>query len=346
VYAKLDKDAYAQMVRRVAPHWPLEWALALGQEAQELAKGVRAVLLTVLRNLTEISEEASCSVPASMSNAQTNKCLAIAVKPAVLAGFTAANQRPTRPGLTNSPQAETEELPARLQYDKTGKSLSSPLISSRLSQDFISLREQVRTPSLLVLGLYQEINALFQKNYDVKELPLGDQIVCKRGCSLCCRLKVQTTALEVLGIAELLRVTRMSEQLEELRDKLPETPRVSLERYPCPLLSGSDCSIYNTRPLGCCGMTSMSLDACRYAAKHVDENPNIPMGAFHKVAADLWGVAIMSGQAQACLETGSIEFLSALRVALTVPNVTEHWLAGEDVFADCKDSEDPRTLFP
>lgn len=99
-------------------------------------------------------------------------------------------------------------------------------------------------------------------------------IVCRRGCTYCCNLKVDVAPHEVFLItkyfSEHLSAEKRTKLVAALKkhvfylSKITEDDHLSMN-VPCPLMSGSVCSVYPVRPFACRAYYSLGVSSCQYS---------------------------------------------------------------------------------
>jgi Fe-S-cluster containining protein len=182
-------------------------------------------------------------------------------------------------------------------------------------------------------------------------------VACKAGCDHCCYQGVGVTPPEAIAIAEHLRSTRSSEELERLtahlgqeREKtreLSSTERFSPE-HPCPFLESARCTIYEARPLSCRGMNSLDADDCATRLRDPDARAAFiatgeggrsflePIRAFHAVSAGLQ----LSLSELYELDMRPLDLTAAVHLLLTSPDsVVTDWLRGLSPFEAARGSD-------
>jgi Fe-S-cluster containining protein len=167
---------------------------------------------------------------------------------------------------------------------------------------------------------------------------------CREGCDWCCHLTVGTTAPEVLRIADHLQRTLSTEdlgktreriaELDHQRQRLPSNERENA-RLPCALLVDHRCSAYPVRPLTCRGFNSSDAHQCELflqAPRKIRVPNYVPQ--LHLTTFVLDGMR--AGLSESGLRGNLLELTAALRIAFTVPDAAQRWLAGEAIFAPAR----------
>jgi Fe-S-cluster containining protein len=174
--------------------------------------------------------------------------------------------------------------------------------------------------------------------------PPRPPLACKEGCAWCCHKRVGTTAPEVLRIAAFLRQNLSAEAYQAVRERILrgdeqrralKEDRWAAARLPCPLLVQDRCSVYPVRPLTCRGYNSSAARACEQVVK-VRGPVEVPVYAPQHRLATFVLDGLRAGLAEAGLPGDLLELTAALRIAVTVPDAAERWLAGEPVFAPAR----------
>lgn len=172
-----------------------------------------------------------------------------------------------------------------------------------------------------------------------------ESVVCRAGCSWCCYPPyVTTNAAEVTRIAAYLREAlgpaELGTLIEQLRNRTTRIQAMNKEErahavLPCALLVDNCCSVHPVRPLACRGWVSSDVIACEASYESGWEHP-VPNGRRHLGVT----AGIRLGMRQA-LEAGGLEhepidLTAGLLIALSQPDSTDRWLAGEPVFAPAR----------
>jgi Fe-S-cluster containining protein len=201
-----------------------------------------------------------------------------------------------------------------------------------------------RTP-LKVIEVAERASALAEKVVqDFKVTHPPPPFACREGCDWCCYLTVGTTAPEVIRVVEYLRQTLSPEELhitcervvelDDQRRRMSASQR-SDARLPCALLVNHRCSAYPVRPLTCRGFNSSDAHQCELSlqAPRKVRVPNyVPQLRITTFVLD----GMRAGLSESGLKGELLELTAALRIALTIPDAAERWLAGEAVFAPAR----------
>ena len=177
--------------------------------------------------------------------------------------------------------------------------------------------------------------------------PQAELRQCGAGCSACCYTPlVEITPLEAIVAGADLANRLSDDELAALKPRLHasavlrftstssgEGPR----KTRCEML-GDDglCQIYESRPLVCAGVFSLSRDACEAACCGVAlADAQVPLDR----PAKAWMMGVSGGLQRAMVEAGLdgnlYELHSILLRVLETDRAAARWLAGEDIFAGC-----------
>lgn len=178
-----------------------------------------------------------------------------------------------------------------------------------------------------VKEFYKRLDKQISRNIEEHNI----RLICSKGCSHCCTLRVEVFGYEVIAIARHIRETFSAEELAEVTGKLAEASnnakglRMEEHFVPCALLKDGTCSIYEMRPAMCRKFSSLSLESCLDNCQAA-ENKGLKestMASFHGFA---------EGARHSGLKKTLYEFNEALNVAVTEPLVWKRWIAGSEVF--------------
>jgi hypothetical protein len=203
-----------------------------------------------------------------------------------------------------------------------------------------------RTP-LQVIAIAEHARTLADKSIQeaLRQRPPRRPLACREGCAWCCHKRVGTSTPEVIRIVEFLRERLSAEEWQALvericqrddeRRALQQRDSWAAARLPCALLVDNRCSAYSVRPLTCRGFNSSDAEACEqsYRSRSRTEVPvHQPQNRLATFVLD----GMRSGLTEAGLKGELLELTAALRIAVTVPDAVERWLAGEAVFAPAR----------
>lgn len=164
--------------------------------------------------------------------------------------------------------------------------------------------------------------------------------VCAAGCSWCCHPLIIVNAPAVLVVADAVRgLPEDRQQGIKRKIALYRADNLGLQtvpRPPCALL-GDDgrCGFYGVRPLVCRAHNSTNVDACKQrhsGQAAIIEGEPAPLEV--KAAVE---TGLLAGMRAVGRQDGfGLEFMTALDIALTVPDCAQRWLAGLDPFAPAR----------
>jgi Fe-S-cluster containining protein len=204
---------------------------------------------------------------------------------------------------------------------------------------------QVRTP-LQVIEVADHAADLTDRSIQsfVRESMPVPPLACKEGCTWCCYKLVGAAAPEVFRIVQYLQEQLPSDEFASARDRILQRDeqrkamnddRWSAARLPCALLVNDRCSVYPVRPLTCRGFNSSDARKCERWVKTRGQVEVPTYEPQHRLATFVLD-GLRAGLSECKLPDELLELTAALRIALTVPNALQHWLAGESIFALAK----------
>ena len=171
----------------------------------------------------------------------------------------------------------------------------------------------------------------------------GVQVVCRAGCSLCCSLRVDVLAHEILLVAHYLRANFSPPMLSDLKARLhahaarvlPLTPFAhATQNIACPLLADDGrCSVYAVRPLSCRRHHSTNFAACQFTYDH-PADLEFPGAHDVELFRTLTAALRETGQvyAEFAFDTTIYELGTALAEALGDPASWTRWHEGQPAF--------------
>ena len=161
---------------------------------------------------------------------------------------------------------------------------------------------------------------------------------CTKRCFYCCHLTNIAVAIpEVVAIAEHVKRTATPDELDALRRRIDthvtETNRSSTEqretlRYPCPLLVGGCCSVYEVRPLACRGWNSLDVSKCREDFLNPQRDVVAPVSRPQVENSWKLRAGMYLGLRKGGLKGERVDFIPALQTAMDRPDVLRRWLGG------------------
>lgn len=171
-------------------------------------------------------------------------------------------------------------------------------------------------------------------------------LACKNGCSLCCHLRVEAKAHEILLIGEHVESTFSSERKASLRKRLTQHKEkvkdlAYLEHMSrnviCPLLENGSCSVYEVRPFGCRRHQSKSLARCQYSYENPAdlESPGGHDAGLSKVSVEAEGY-LQDAYAMLKFDNVSYELGTALLEIFENKKVYNRWRNGKKAFVQAK----------
>ena len=167
----------------------------------------------------------------------------------------------------------------------------------------------------------------------------GPAVACRKGCSHCCSNFIAASIPEVLAVAAAVGefapesgdalATRLASANADGRD-WSGGQRQTISQ-PCPLLVDHACSVYRSRPLGCRGYASTSVDICVQAL--TEDSVTIPTPNSFVFFRTRTTTALWAALKAVDLPNASYDLNAALTVAMANREAERQWLAGSDPFA-------------
>jgi Fe-S-cluster containining protein len=171
-------------------------------------------------------------------------------------------------------------------------------------------------------------------------------VACKKGCSHCCHTWVSVSAPEALFTAKIIK-QRGDAAIGKVRLAHQHTKDYDFDTrvqhpYPCPLLEGDVCSIYDSRPKTCRLAASADAEICARTYHNITDE-DVPTPAMYLSTRSVYTIAMAAGLRHANLPYHGYEFNAVLVRALETDNAEQRWLVGEDLFTDIH--RDPADIF-
>jgi len=221
------------------------------------------------------------------------------------------------------------------------------LVRQAAAAEQAAAREMLRGGDLDSMVSTVQGDALDRLRGQTDRSPLAGVRECRAGCSMCClTVQVDATCLEALAIAahvlEHVDPERREVIVERLRKSAERREALSRQqrqqvRLACAFLDRDGlCSIYESRPLACAGVFSLSQQACddAYQADALAVQ-QIPLDQPAKLATLGVSAGLQRALVEAGLDGNLYELHSAVYRAVTTAKAAERFFAGEDVFAGC-----------
>jgi Fe-S-cluster containining protein len=160
------------------------------------------------------------------------------------------------------------------------------------------------------------------------------QLACRKGCSYCCHLAVETTVPEAMAIAAYIGANFSAEEKEQLSRRVEEflrtTDGMSRKerlplRTPCPLLRDGECSVYEARPIACRNWHSFDVEACRRDFESPSLNNLLGVNGMALAVGDGIEEGMRIALRSQSLDCRSVELVRAVKIALEDPSLLETW---------------------
>lgn len=167
-------------------------------------------------------------------------------------------------------------------------------------------------------------------------------LACQVGCNHCCTLRVSVMAPEVLTLAHYLKKKLDPVQLEALLNRIAdfesETANLSPEKQVsrvslCPLNVEGQCMGYASRPSACIAYHSFDLSKCIEKRENPESASQVVQDSLRLTLRSLHQQATHAAMSALNLDETELEFIPALKVALSDPEAGAKYLKGEPVFA-------------
>lgn len=195
-----------------------------------------------------------------------------------------------------------------------------------------------------LIGLYWTAVQFYNDLVDdmTRKEPPSRPIACRAGCAFCCTTPVvNVTPFEAFAIADYIATHFTGEDTARLMTRIADgdaRKAAALEQgqfgvYTCPLLVDDTCSIHSARPMVCRSINSFDATTCERRLKDRIEDVEIVGYAHPFKLARATITGLRRGVARAGLDDTPLDLAPALRIALTVKDAAQRWLAREPVFA-------------
>ena len=175
-------------------------------------------------------------------------------------------------------------------------------------------------------------------------------IACRKGCSFCCKVWVDTSPPEVLYTVKKMPPDQRQRTIEAVEQACAQTSgvpfndRLGKVNPPCPMLGGDGaCNVYDNRPVACRTLVSTDVEACKRTFLDGSDE-GFPGLKVWLTLGDSYARALEGALIHSGLAHQAREWNDSLSLALTQADAEERWLGGADVFAGVAASPAPPTF--
>lgn len=202
---------------------------------------------------------------------------------------------------------------------------------AKASQEILSEGDSPQKTAELALNVLGYADVLLDSSHKLHD---GPPLACRVGCSYCCHLPVEASAPEVLAVSERLRSSLSAAEIEELHKVIDRyidsTDGMTMDKrqltsVPCPLLRDGQCSVYEVRPIACRTWHSTDAEGCRQFCEDTSESNRSKVNTFAIATSAQVKVGLAAALKSARLEYRPLDFVRALRTALSDPSLAESW---------------------
>ena len=175
---------------------------------------------------------------------------------------------------------------------------------------------------------FDEFVEKFKTDYSVK-------LACHEGCSICCYLRVDAKAHEILAIANFIASKFSPDVRTSTLDRLNSHAQLvhglsytehMATNIVCPLLVDGRCSIYSMRPFGCRRHQSQRIDVCQHSFDYPKdlEYPSARHVPLFRMTLEVEN-SLQAIYSSADYDETGYELGTALLEALTNPKAWRRW---------------------
>jgi Fe-S-cluster containining protein len=171
---------------------------------------------------------------------------------------------------------------------------------------------------------------------------LPHPVACREGCSFCCFNQVEVTPPEALSIGHFVGQNFSGAGKDAMRARVSRAlnlksgkSRKKLARlrgeFPCPLLRGGRCAVYEVRPLVCRAMHAFAAGACQEELHRGRLGP----GEYYAHRYEfVWSISagLQNGCREMGCQTGVLDLDYALEDIFAADGPLDRWLRGERLF--------------
>lgn len=204
------------------------------------------------------------------------------------------------------------------------------------------------TPQTLLQGLHHTKQELERTLASVpEEIELQEDqavsLACTKKCDHCCSYRVTTLPLELFAIAQDLKNTHTSDQLNQLIQELETYNQKRANQYPhevilniepCPLLTNHLCRVYEIRPFTCIDYHSFDLQKCIEDKENPIAGANVPQDPLRKTITAIFINAVNTALEKLNLNQDEVEFIPGLLIALKNPDAATLYSQGQNPFEE------------
>lgn len=201
----------------------------------------------------------------------------------------------------------------------------------------------VREGARAIHRSFDHLQNLMPKTVHFGNEPEPMTLACKPGCNYCCTIRVTAVAPEILTLAFYLKKKLNADEMGDLLSRISafeaETATLTalkqvLRSTMCPLNVDGLCIGYANRPTGCIGYHSFNLQKCIEDHQNPEGEAMVPQDPQRWMFRDMHVQALEAGMRAFGLDNTELEFIPALRIALTDDDAGEKYVRGETVFTE------------
>lgn len=168
------------------------------------------------------------------------------------------------------------------------------------------------------------------------------EVACRKGCAMCCHLRVMATPAEVLGLVHYMQQQLGAEAMDAAAARIAfaaaqlrllPRERLLLTNVACPVLVDGACGAYAARPLNCRAYHSLDYDACLASfLEPADTSLTHPHSAPDARVHEGVQLGLIEVLRSAGVDSRQYELVTAMDEALRDLQASERFARGETVF--------------
>jgi Fe-S-cluster containining protein len=228
----------------------------------------------------------------------------------------------------------TDELSDALKRDET---LAALLAAGLPEAPLLALAAEVRCSALVALQSGDEAGALL-RTLAIAERAVAElektrrrgmtvlpELACRRGCSSCCQLRVEITALEARRLVVPIRALQLEESVQARANEVRGLSKSErLKRHIGCALLGADgaCRAHEMRPLACRAANSFDHTACERALATSDPTSPLPVDSPRLAIQRACAVGLRAAQALLDLPNDLMELHEAVARAIELDSAS------------------------